>query len=291
MTESWPAPAKLNLFLHVTGRRPDGYHTLDTLFQFLDVGDELRFEITPDGRIARARALAGVAEEHDLTLRAARVLQARAGATQGVVIHLEKHLPQGGGLGGGSSDAATALLVLNRLWACGLNLDELAALGVALGADVPVFVRGHAARAQGIGEVLTPVNPPESSYVVLVPPVQVSTAAAFSAWDREFHLTPPDPASRIRGFRAGRGENDLEPVVRRLYPAVDRALVWLGKYGVARMTGSGSCVYLPVDSVERGQEILAERPAGLADGFVARGMNRHPVHVRLYGENWGVAKR
>lgn len=282
MTESWPAPAKLNLFLHVTGRRPDGYHALDTLFQFLDVGDELRFEITADRRIVRSRPLAGVTEEHDLALRAARALQARMGVTRGVAIHLEKRLPQGGGLGGGSSDAATTLLALNRLWACGLDLDELAVLGLTLGADVPVFVRGRAARARGVGELLTPADPPECWYVVLTPPVQVSTAAVFAAWDREFDLTPPDPASRIRGFRADRGDNDLEPVVRRLYPQVDDVLTWLGKHGVARMTGSGSCVFLPVDSAERGQAILAARPAGIADGFVARGVNRHPVHRRLY---------
>lgn len=291
MTETWPAPAKLNLFLHVTGRRPDGYHTLDTLFQFLDVGDVLRFELTADGRIARARPLAGVAEDRDLTLRAARALQARAGAARGAIIHLDKRLPAGGGLGGGSSDAATTLLALNHLWGCGLSLDVLAALGLTLGADVPVFVRGHAARAEGVGEVLEPAEPPEGVYVVLAPPVQVSTAEVFAAWDREFHLTPPEAVSRIRGFRADRGGNDLEPVVRRLYPQVDNALTWLGNYGTARMTGSGACVFLPVDAAGRGREILAALPAGLADGFVARGVNRHPVHARLYGENWGVAKR
>jgi len=283
MTESWPAPAKLNLYLHVTGRRADGYHTLDTQFQFLDIADSLQFEIRPDGCIGRAEAPPGVPEDRDLTLRAARTLQAEAGVLQGVTIHLAKHLPLGGGLGGGSSDAATTLLVLNDLWGCGLGLDELATLGLALGADVPVFVRGHAARAGGVGEVLSPAEPPETTYVVLCPPVQVSTADVFAAWDREFHLTPPVGASRIRDFRAAEGGNDLEPIVRRLYPQVDQALNWLGKFGPAQMTGSGACVFLPVDDAARGQEILAACPADIASGFVARGVNRHPVHLRLAG--------
>jgi 4-diphosphocytidyl-2-C-methyl-D-erythritol kinase len=290
MTETWPAPAKLNLFLHVTGRRPDGYHTLQTVFQFLDAHDVLRFEITADGRIARRQALAGVPEDQDLSVRAARFLQTRAGVTQGAVIELDKRLPAGGGLGGGSSDAATTLLALNHLWGCGLSLDTLAELALSLGADVPVFVRGQAAWAEGVGEILNPYASPEEWYVVLVPAVQVSTAAVFAAWDREFDLTPPGPAITIRDFRAGRGRNDLEPVVCRLYPQVDKALSWLRKFGDARMTGSGACVYVSVASAERGRVILAGRPAGLADGFVARGMNRHPVHMRLFGENWGVAK-
>lgn len=291
MTDAWPAPAKLNLILQVTGVRPDGYHTLATAFQFLDIEDQLRFEIRSDGRLSRARPLADVPEDQDLTIRAARLLQESTRVSRGAVIHLDKRLPLGGGLGGGSSDAATTLLVLNHLWGCGLDLDTLASLGLALGADVPVFVRGRAAWAEGVGELLTPIEPPESWYVVLAPAVAVSTAAVFAAWDREFHLTPPRPAIRIRDFRAGPGRNDLEPVVRRLYPDVDRALIWLGKFGEARMTGSGACVFLAVESEARANEILAARPAGLADGFVARGVNRHPVHDRLYGKNWGVAKR
>ena len=291
MRQTWPAPAKLNLFLHVTGRRPDGYHTLDTLFQFLDYGDELSFEITDVPRIGRALPLADVPEDRDLTIRAARALQTQAGVERGVVVHLTKRLPQGGGLGGGSSDAATTLLALNHLWGCGLGLDELAVLGLSLGADVPVFVRGQAARAVGVGEVLEPANPPESAYVVLMPPVQVSTASVFAAWDREFQLTPPGAAGRIRGFRATPDGNDLEPIVRRLYPPVDDALRWLAKFCPARMTGSGARVFVPVASMEEGREILAARPEGLADGFVTRSVNRHPLHVRLFGQNWGVAKR
>lgn len=293
MTPSWPAPAKLNLFLHVTGRRPDGYHTLQTLFQFLDYGDRLQFTPTADGHILRSNPLPGVPEESDLTARAARLLRETTGVPSGVTIGLDKRLPLGGGLGGGSSDAATTLLALNQLWNCGLNLDQLADLGLKLGADVPVFVRGHAAWAEGVGEVLAPAEPPESWYVVLAPSVAVSTAAVFTAFDRETDLTLERPPLTIRDFHAGRARNDLEPVVRRLYPEVDNALTWLGKFGDARMTGSGACVFVPVESEARGREILATRPeAREINGFVARGRNVHPLHARLYGEtNWGVAKR
>jgi 4-diphosphocytidyl-2-C-methyl-D-erythritol kinase len=279
-TASWPAPAKLNLFLHVTGRRPDGYHTLQTLFQFLDVGDDLRFDLTDDGRIARASRLPGVPEESDLCMRAARLLQAASGATQGAIIHLDKRLPLGGGLGGGSSDAATTLLALNELWGCNLAPGALAALGLKIGADVPVFVHGHAAWAEGVGEMLTPVEPPERWVVVLIPAVSVSTAQVFAAYDNELDLTPYSPAITIRDFHAGRGRNDLEPVVRRLYPEVDNALKWLGYFGDARMTGSGACVFLPVADEASGRAILAQCPAALAGGFVARGRNVHPLLVR-----------
>lgn len=281
MTASWPAPAKLNLYLHVTGRRPDGYHTLDTLFQFLDIHDLLRFEVTRDVRIARTRDWPGVPAERDLTLRAARLLQESAKVRQGAVVDLDKRLPVGGGLGGGSSDAATTLLVLNSLWGCKLPLDQLAALGLQLGADVPVFIRGFAARAEGVGEVLHPLLPAEGWYLVLAPPVAVSTAQVFAAFDRESELTPKGPPLKIRDFHAGPGRNDLEPIVRRLYPEVDKALIWLGQFGEARMTGSGACVFLPVETAERGEEILASCPGGLAKGFVARGVNRHPLHARV----------
>ena len=280
-TASWPAPAKLNLFLHVTGRRPDGYHTLQTLFQFLDIHDELQFEVTSDGRITRPRALPGVPEEQDLCLRAARLLQAASRTTQGAIIHLGKRLPVGGGLGGGSSDAATTLLALNKLWGCGLTLEALATLGLKLGADVPVFVQGLAAWGEGVGELLTPAEPPEHWFVVLAPKVMVSTAQVFAAFSHESDLTPYRPAITIRDFRAGQTCNDLEPVVRRLYPEVDNALNWLGEFGEARMTGSGSCVFLPVADEATGQAILMQCPAALADGFVTRGLNHHPLHARL----------
>lgn len=277
LRQSWRAPAKLNLFLHVTGRRPDGYHTLQTLFQFLDIHDELRFEVTDDGRITRAVALAGVPETLDLSTRAARLLQTASGSSKGAVIHLEKRLPVGGGLGGGSSDAATTLLALNALWGCGLARTTLAELGLRLGADVPVFVHGRAAWAEGVGEILTPAEPPERWFVVLAPPVTVSTAQVFTAFSSGADLTPYKAAITIRDFHAGQTRNDLESVVRRLYPEVDNALKWLGNFGDARMTGSGACVFLAVPDAAAGREIVAQCPAALASGFVARGVNVHPL--------------
>ncbi len=269
---TWPAPAKLNLFLHITGRRADGYHTLQTVFQFLDFGDELAFVVTDDGRIARAAPVPGVTEENDLTLRAARLLKESRGVTKGVLIHLTKRLPIGGGLGGGSSDAATTLLALNELWGTRLPIPELAALGLKLGADVPVFIHGHAAWAEGIGEVLTPVEPEEAWYLVVVPPVHVSTVQVFA--DPE--LTRYSPPLTIRDFHEGRGlRNDLEPAVRSRYPEVDRAMRLLTEFGAPRMSGSGGCVFLKVVDADRGRQILERIPKPFT-GFVARGLNRHP---------------
>ena len=295
---SWPAPAKLNLFLHITGQRPDGYHSLQTVFQFLDYSDELTFADTDDGEISRALPVPGVTEEADLCVRAARLLQTAAGVTQGVRIQLHKRLPLGGGLGGGSSDAATTLLALNELWRLNWPLNELAALGLKLGADIPVFIHGHAAWAEGIGEILTPMEPVSTWYVVIVPPVAVSTARVFTAFadaGRERQLTHHSPAITIRDFHAGRAHNDLAPVVRRLYPEVDKALKWLSSFGAAKMTGSGACVFLAVASLDQGHAVLsALRISGLASytGFVAQGINIHPIHARQGGGmNWGVAKR
>ncbi len=275
----WPAPAKLNLFLHVVGRRDDGYHLLQTLFQFLDLQDELTFTPTTDGRITLATPMPDVPPERDLTVRAATLLKGQTGATAGVEITVRKRIPLGGGLGGGSSDAAATLLALNTLWALHLPLDRLAALGLQLGADVPVFVQGHAAWAEGVGERLTPVEPACPWYVVLVPPVHVPTAAVFKAYKdaQEQQLTRYSPAIRIRDFHAGAGHNDLEPLVRKLYPPVDTALTWLARFGDARMTGSGACVFLPVESAEAGARLLAQAPCA---GFVARGLNVHPVHAQ-----------
>ena len=292
MTRIWPAPAKLNLFLHVVGRRADGYHLLQTVFQFLDHGDELEFRVSDDGNIARAADIPGVPAAADLTLRAARLLQARTNTARGVEIHLRKRIPAGGGLGGGSSDAATTLLALNELWGLHWERSRLAALGLELGADVPVFVMGQAAWAEGVGEVLTPIELAQPWYVVLSPPVSVSTAAVFAQFGaamdrmsecsdehgdvRERQLTRYSPAITIRDFRAGRTRNDLEPAVRRQYPQVDSALTWLSRFGEPRMTGSGGCVFVEVESADEGQAILAQVPAGLR-GFVARGVNRHPL--------------
>jgi 4-diphosphocytidyl-2-C-methyl-D-erythritol kinase len=277
----WPAPAKVNLFLHVVGRRADGYHLLQTAFQFLDYFDELRFGVTDDGRIIRTRELPGVAPEADLTLRAARLLQQATGHKQGAAVTLTKRLPAGGGLGGGSSDAATTLIALNEIWGTGLSRGELATLGLALGADVPVFVGGRAAFAEGVGEVLTAVEPPESWYVVVIPPVHVSTGEVFAEFARQQQLTPPTPARTIRDLRAGSadmglGENDLEGLVRRRHPEVEQAFAWLAPHGRPRMTGSGGCVFLEVGDAATGKQLLAGAPAGFK-GFVARGMNRHPL--------------
>ena len=272
---TWPAPAKLNLFLHITGRRVDGYHTLQTVFQFLDYADELTYAVTDDGLITRAAPVVGVSEERDLTLRAARLLKESCGVTQGVRIHLAKWIPIGGGLGGGSSDAATTLLALNELWGTQLAIAELAALGLKLGADVPVFIHGQAAWAEGVGEILSPVVPDEAWYLVVVPPVPVSTARVFA----EFELTRYNPPLTIRDFHEGRGlRNDLEASVRNRYPEVDRAMRWLSEFGEPRMSGSGGCVFLKVTDAERGRQILERTPKPFT-GFVARGLNRHPLSV------------
>ena len=272
----WPAPAKLNLFLHILGRRPDGYHELQTLFQFLDHGDELRFHPAPAGRIERSRTLPGVPAEQDLCLRAAHLLQAHTGVRAGVTIELDKRLPLGGGLGGGSSDAATVLVALNRIWGTGLALDPLAALGLRLGADVPVFVRGLAAWAEGVGERLTPVSPPEPWYLVVAPPVSVSTAAIFS--DPE--LTRDTPPITIADFLSGAGRNDCEPVVCRRFPAVEEVLGWLRRAGPARMTGTGACVFLPLAREPQARTLSARLPAHWTR-FIARGCNRSPLLARL----------
>ncbi|MFN2309729.1 MAG: 4-(cytidine 5'-diphospho)-2-C-methyl-D-erythritol kinase [Gammaproteobacteria bacterium] len=268
----WPAPAKLNLFLHVTGRRADGYHTLQTVFQFLEIADQIRLRVTDAPVIRRLTPVPGVAPEQDLTVRAARLLQAQAGVSQGVEITLDKRLPLGGGLGGGSSDAATVLVALNRLWDCGFSPARLAALGLRLGADVPVFVQGRAAWAEGIGEDLTPIEPPEPWYLVLTPPVTVSTAEIFSAPE----LTRHTPPIRIADFLLGAGGNDCEPVVRARYPVVGQQLDWLGRFGQARMTGTGACVFVDFPDPVVAGHALAQVPEGW-QGFVARGCNRSPL--------------
>jgi 4-diphosphocytidyl-2-C-methyl-D-erythritol kinase len=273
--DRFPAPAKLNLFLHVTGRRPDGYHLLQTVFRFVDYGDALEIRPRPDGRIELLAPLPGVPVEQDLCWRAARLLQTHAGCTQGADIRLIKRLPMGGGLGGGSSDAATVLMVLNRLWGLGLSRAVLQGLGLQLGADVPVFVYGQSAFAEGVGEVLQPMVLPPAAYVVLSPAVAVSTAAIFA--HRE--LTRDTPSLTIAGLAGGvltDTHNDLEPLVVRLYPEVAAALHWLGQYAVARMTGSGACCFAAFDRREDAERVYALRPPGM-QGFVASGLDRHPL--------------
>ena len=268
----WPAPAKLNLFLHITGRRADGYHELQTLFQFLTFGDWLYFDLQPTGGVHLAGCPAGVAPAQDNDVRAARLLQKATATRAGATIYNTKRLPVGGGLGGGSSDAATTLVVLNRLWKLGLDTDALAALGLELGADVPVFVRGQAAWAEGVGEILTPVTPPEVWFLVVVPPVSVSTADIFS----DVELTRDTPRKKIPDLLAGGGRNDCEAVVRHRYPEVAAALDWLGAFSPARMTGTGGCVFAAFDSEAAAQAVADRLPEHLS-GFVARGVNRSPL--------------
>ncbi|MGB6307729.1 MAG: 4-(cytidine 5'-diphospho)-2-C-methyl-D-erythritol kinase [Steroidobacteraceae bacterium] len=276
----WPAPAKLNLFLHIVGRRADGYHELQSCFQFVDLCDEIRIEVRADGRIRRTTALADVAEESDLCVRAARALQSAGGSALGADIGVLKRIPLGGGLGGGSSDAATCLVALNHLWKLHWSMDQLAALGLKLGADVPVFVRGRVAWAEGVGERLTPLYPPlapaETNYLILKPNIGVSTAEIFQDPD----LTRKSPPITIHGFLASGGRNDCESVVRRRYPEVARALDWLSQYGVARLTGTGACVFLAVETIDRGLEIARQLPPAL-DAFLARGLNDSPLFERL----------
>jgi len=267
----WPAPAKLNLFLHVVGRRADGLHELQTLFQLIDHVDRLGFAVREDGDICVQGAVA-VHPEDDLTVRAAYALKAATECPFGVDIVLEKRIPVGSGLGGGSSDAATVLLALNRLWATGLGVAELASIGLTLGADVPVFVHGHSAFAEGIGERLTPIGLEPTWYCVLIPAVSVSTARVFSSHE----LTRNTPRMTIPALFQGEGRNDLEPVTCVLYPEVRKSLDWLRGYGDARMTGTGGASFLPVGDRQAGLNILNKAPPGCT-GFVAQGLNRHPL--------------
>jgi 4-diphosphocytidyl-2-C-methyl-D-erythritol kinase len=271
-----PAPSKLNLFLHVVGRRADGYHLLQTVFQLLDFGDELEFEDTADGAITLHSDFTAVAPEHNLVMRAARLLAAQHAPGRGARIVLRKCIPSGGGLGGGSSDAATTLLALNRLWGCGLQPDALAALGLALGADVPLFVRGQSAWAEGVGEQLSPLELPDCWYLVLHPRCAVNTAVIFA--DRE--LTRNTPLTTMAAFFSGQCHNDCEPVVRRRYPEVAGALDWLARHGTARMSGTGSCVFAAFPDQRAACEAATTVPAGW-EWFVARGIDRSPVHTAL----------
>ena len=287
----WPAPAKLNLFLHIAGRRADGSHLLQPVFQFLDHGDSLRFESLPGARIRRSGGAAEVPEHEDLCVRAARRLQQVGGVREGAHIILHKRLPLGGGLGGGSSDAATTLVALNRLWNVGLGEDDLAALGLELGADVPVFVRGRAAWAEGVGERLQPLDTlPEPWYCVIRPPVHVATAALFA----DPKLTRDCPPLKISDFLRGAGGNVFEPVARERYPEVAQALDYLGRYAPARLTGTGACVFAAFSDPAGARRALEPLPAGWT-GFVARGANRSPLLRRLQQEHdesdWAVAKR
>lgn len=269
---AYPAPAKLNLFLHVVGRRPDGYHLLQSVFRFVDHGDQLHFNLRQDGRITRTTDLPGVPPEQDLVVRAARLLQEATGCALGVEIAVEKRLPLGGGLGGGSSDAATVLLALNRLWHLNLPRAELQRLGLQLGADVPVFIFGESAFAEGVGELLQPVSLPPAWYLVIVPPVAVATAEIFAAPE----LTRDTTSIKMCDLSTAQLRNDLQAVVGARYPEVAACLDWLAQFGNARMTGSGACVFAEFATQREARRALARKPAKW-QGFVARGLDRHPL--------------
>ncbi|MEB5973427.1 4-(cytidine 5'-diphospho)-2-C-methyl-D-erythritol kinase [Pantoea dispersa] len=284
MITTWPAPAKLNLFLYITGRRADGYHNLQTLFQFLDFGDTL--EITPDnsGHITLLTPLDGVADADNLIVRAALALRAAAQdkgtlpAQAGARIALEKRLPMGGGLGGGSSDAATVLVALNHLWRTRLSVDELASLGVRLGADVPVFVRGHAAFAEGVGEQLQPANPAEKWYLVAHPGVSIATPDLF----RDPELTRDSPIRTLDELLQRPFHNDCEAVARKRFREVDALLSWLLEYAPSRLTGTGACVFAEFDTESAARQVLELAPKWMC-GFVARGLNLSPLQRTLSG--------
>ncbi|MEN5102730.1 4-(cytidine 5'-diphospho)-2-C-methyl-D-erythritol kinase [Stenotrophomonas sp. TWI809] len=271
---TWPAPAKLNLFLHITGRRPDGYHQLQTVFRLLDWGDRIHLRVRDDGRIRReGPSVAGVAEADDLAVRAAHLLKAAANIAQGADIGVEKRVPAGGGFGGGSSDAATVLVALNRLWGAGLEVDALAALGLQLGADVPVFVRGHNAWAEGVGELLTPIALPPAWFVLVHPGVHVPTPALFASPD----LTRDAPVAKIADFASGSLlGNAFEPVLRRREPAVEAALAALSSIGRARLTGSGSGCFVEFATRAAAEQGLAQLPKELR-AWVAAGVERSPL--------------
>ena len=276
---TFPAPAKLNLFLHVVGRRQDNYHLLQTVFRFVDFSDQLSFKLRADGVIKLHNPITGVPEEKDLCVRAAKLLKQKTGVAQGVDIFLQKQIPMGGGLGGGSSDAATTLLALNQLWEVNLSREQLLELGLQLGADVPVFVFGQNAFAEGIGEKLAAIELPPAWYLVLVPPVQVSTAEIFASKELTRNTLP----IKILPFSVWQGRNDLELVVCRLYPEVARCLEWLKRLEnttIAAMSGSGACVFAEFATELAARTAFEQIPDDMK-GFVAKGLDGHPMHKSM----------
>ncbi len=276
---TFSAPAKLNLFLHVVGRRQDGYHLLQTVFRFLDFSDQLSFRSRADGIIKLNNPIAGVPEDKDLCVRAAMLLKQQTGTKQGVDIFLQKRIPMGGGLGGGSSDAATTLLALNQLWEVNLSKDQLLELGLQLGADVPVFIFGQNAFAEGIGEKLAPIELPPAWYLILVPPVQVSTAEIFASKELTRNTIP----IKIPPFSVWQGQNDLELVVCRAYPEVARCLEWLKRLEnttIAAMSGSGACVFAEFATELAARTAFEQKPDDMS-GFVAKGLSYHPMYQMM----------
>lgn len=268
----WPAPAKLNLMLRIVGRRADGYHLLQTVFQFLEAGDRLSFDILPEGPVRRVSGNEAIPQDDDLVVKAARLLRNQADTSQGVEIRIEKELPMGGGLGGGSSNAATTLVALNYLWDTRLSVHQLADLGLELGADVPVFIRGFSAWAEGVGENLSKLDLPEPWYLVVVPNCHVSTADVFNAPD----LTRNSAPIKIADFLAGSEDNDCLSVVSRNYPEVGAAMQQLGQYAKARLTGTGACIFAQFETEAEARQTLQRLPSDTV-GFVSRGLNRSPL--------------
>lgn len=279
LSSSWPAPAKLNLFLHITGRRSDGYHLLQTVFQFIQLDDEIDFTILKEDIVTRSSTMPGVDVEDDLVVRAARLLKEKTGCQLGVDINVTKRIPEGGGLGGGSSDAATTLVALNELWKTGLSNNELASLGLSLGADVPVFIYAQAAWAEGVGENLTPIEPEESWYLLVHPGCSVATAEVFNADD----LTRNTTAITIRDFLERGGRNDCESVVRNRYKEVAKALDWLGEYAPTKLTGTGACLFAPFSNEHEATAVKEQLP-DVWQGYVVKGMNNSPLLERLATE-------
>lgn len=288
--QTFLAPAKINLFLHITGRRADGYHTLQSVFELLDFYDTIHIKPNHTGQISRVNVIQNVLENQDLTIRAAIALQKATGCQQGADIHLEKHIPMGGGLGGGSSDAATVLLALNHLWNLHLPREQLMQIGLTLGADVPVFIFGQTAWAEGIGELLSPVDSPQQStnnkqepyYVVLTPNIQVSTMKIF-AHPRLTRDTKPlkitdFSSTAFNHLKNKRFKNDLEESVCELFPAIASTLKWLNQYGEAKMSGSGASVFVKVNSKQIADELFANKPANTT-GFIAKGLSKHPHYA------------
>jgi 4-diphosphocytidyl-2-C-methyl-D-erythritol kinase len=275
----WPAPAKLNLCLHIVGRRADGYHLLQSAIQFIDLCDEVRFWRRPAGAIERVKGPNDIPPESDLAIRAARLMAAQAAAPVGVGIELHKRIPTQAGLGGGSSDAATVLVALNRLWGLGLDVDQTAALGLQLGADVPMFVRGNSAWMEGVGEILTPTEFDPALYLVIKPDAEVATSDIFSAPE----LTRNTPVTTIRAFRQQGGHNDCTAAVRARHRQVAEALDWLGKFGVAKLTGTGACVFAACVDRAAAERILQQVPREWR-GYVVQGLNESPLLARLQSE-------
>ncbi len=271
-----PSPAKINLFLHILDRRKDGYHNLQTLFQLLDYGDQLSFTAIKNPQITLIDQLEGVASQDNLVVRAATILQQTTNCQWGCEIQLQKYLPMGAGLGGGSSNAATTLVGLNYLWQCGLSTDQLAEIGCQLGADVPLFVRGQSAFAEGIGEQLTPIALDQTWYLVVTPKIKVSTHEIFS----HSQLTRNSPAIKIRALSGMQYRNDCQPVVEKLYPEVKQLLDWLQRYENPLMTGTGASVFCRFNSEVEARRAQTEIPKQW-DSFVARGINQSPLHKQL----------